>query len=172
VEGVAGPPAEAAGVAGAEVAFAAGLGSALAGLSEYGRSGPCGFAMTTVEIACLKISCSWLFVSSTTEYLSKERIRPVSFTPLSRYNVIVALSLRAVFKKESWMFCAGLFSTADLLIFGNVAAIHGRVPLFFLLQCAARPNPVWGTPRVNDTIGFTTVLFNPNLFGRRIAVES
>ena len=26
---------------------------------------------TTVEIACLKISCSWLLVSSTTEYLSK-----------------------------------------------------------------------------------------------------
>ena len=38
----------------------------------------------TVEMACLKISCSWLLVSSTTEYLSKERIRPVSFTPLKR----------------------------------------------------------------------------------------
>src|SRR5260370_41919452 len=40
--------------------------------------------MTTVEIACLKMSCSWLLVSSTTEYLSNDRIRPVSFTPLTR----------------------------------------------------------------------------------------
>ena len=39
---------------------------------------------TTVEIACLKISCSWLLVSSTTEYLSKLLIRPESFTPLIR----------------------------------------------------------------------------------------
>src|SRR5208282_725703 len=41
-------------------------------------------AITTVEIACLKMSCSWLPVSRTTEYLSKDRIRPVSFTPLTR----------------------------------------------------------------------------------------
>ncbi len=40
--------------------------------------------ITTVEIACLKMSCSWLLVSSTTEYLSNDRIRPVSFTPLTR----------------------------------------------------------------------------------------
>src|SRR6266851_5323316 len=40
--------------------------------------------MTTVEIACLKMSCSWLLVSRTTEYLSNDRIRPVSFTPLTR----------------------------------------------------------------------------------------
>src|SRR5579859_1958221 len=41
--------------------------------------------VTTVEMACLKMSCSWLLlVSSTTEYLSNERIRPVSLTPLSR----------------------------------------------------------------------------------------
>jgi len=40
--------------------------------------------MTTVEIACLKINCSWLLVSNTTEYLSNERILPVSLTPLSR----------------------------------------------------------------------------------------
>ena len=42
------------------------------------------FPMATVEMACLKISCSWLLVSSTTEYLSKERMRPVSLTPLNR----------------------------------------------------------------------------------------
>ena len=30
--------------------------------------------VTTVEMACLKISCSWLLVSSTSEYLSKLRI--------------------------------------------------------------------------------------------------
>jgi len=32
--------------------------------------------MATVDMACLKINCSWLLVSSTTEYLSKERMRP------------------------------------------------------------------------------------------------
>ena len=37
-----------------------------------------------VEIACLKINCSWLLVSSMTEYLSKERIFPDNFTPLRR----------------------------------------------------------------------------------------
>src|SRR5580658_1918806 len=40
--------------------------------------------ITTVEMACLKINCSCPLASRTTEYLSKERIRPVSFTPLSR----------------------------------------------------------------------------------------
>ena len=51
-----------------------------------GRS-PCpceSLPMATVEIACLKINCSWLLVSRTTEYLSKERIRPVNLTPLSK----------------------------------------------------------------------------------------
>src|SRR5262249_28663550 len=38
----------------------------------------------TVEIACLKMSCSWLLDSSTTEYLSKLLILPESFTPLIR----------------------------------------------------------------------------------------
>src|SRR5208337_4709904 len=41
-------------------------------------------AITTVDMACLKINCSWLLVSITTEYLSNERILPVSFTPLIR----------------------------------------------------------------------------------------
>jgi len=40
--------------------------------------------LTTVEIACLKINCSWLLFSSSTEYLSKDRIFPVSLTPLTR----------------------------------------------------------------------------------------
>lgn len=155
VEGAAGPPDDA-GVAGAVVAFAADLDSALVVLSEYGRSGACGFAITTVEIACLKISCSWLFVSSTTEYLSNERMRPVSFTPLSRYNVMIALSLRAVFKKESWMFCAGLLSTADLLVFGNFTDSSARLLVLAIVHsiaiqppkilvpahtCAAQPTP-------------------------------
>src|SRR5438105_1282024 len=39
---------------------------------------------TTVLMACLKMSCSWLLLSSTTEYLSKERMRPVSLTPLKK----------------------------------------------------------------------------------------
>src|SRR5260370_33529495 len=43
-----------------------------------------GFEATTVEMACLKMSCSWLLVSSTTEYLSKLLMRPESFTPLIR----------------------------------------------------------------------------------------
>jgi len=51
-----------------------------------GRCSPCSTerVLTTVEMACLKISCSWLLFSSSTEYLSKERIFPVSFTPLTR----------------------------------------------------------------------------------------
>jgi len=32
--------------------------------------------LTTVEIACLKINCSWLLFSSSTEYLSKDLIFP------------------------------------------------------------------------------------------------
>src|SRR3989442_165242 len=64
--------------------------------------------VTTVEMACLKINCSWLFVSRMSEYLSKLLIRPESFTPLSRYRVMTVLSLRALFRKLSWMFCAGL----------------------------------------------------------------
>src|ERR1700688_4095796 len=56
-------------------------------LTAVGRDSRCVCAareITTVEIACLKMSCSWLLVSSTTEYLSNDRIRPVSFTPLTR----------------------------------------------------------------------------------------
>src|SRR5205085_11342068 len=63
---------------------------------------PCaGRTIASVEIECLKMTCSWLLVSSTTEYLSNERILPLSFTPLSRYRVIGTLSLRAVFRNES-----------------------------------------------------------------------
>ena len=40
--------------------------------------------LTTVDMACLKISCSWLLFSRSTEYLSNDRIFPVSFTPLTR----------------------------------------------------------------------------------------
>ncbi len=40
--------------------------------------------LTTVEMACLKINCSWLLFSKSTEYLSNERIFPVSFTPETR----------------------------------------------------------------------------------------
>src|ERR1700684_506604 len=61
-------------------------------------------------MACLKINCSWLLFSSNTEYLSNERILPVSLTPLTRYIVIGVLSLRTVLRNVSWMFCAGLLS--------------------------------------------------------------
>lgn len=40
--------------------------------------------LTTVDMACLKINCSWLLFSSSTEYLSKDLIFPVSLTPLTR----------------------------------------------------------------------------------------
>ncbi len=43
-----------------------------------------GRPLTTVEMACLKMSCSWLLFSSRTEYLSKDRIFPVNLTPLTR----------------------------------------------------------------------------------------
>ena len=54
--------------------------------SEWVMCAPCGSGrpITTVEMACLKINCSCPLASNTTEYLSKERMRPVSFTPLSR----------------------------------------------------------------------------------------
>ena len=42
--------------------------------------------LTTVEMACLKINCSWLLFSNSTEYLSKDRILPVSLTPLTRVD--------------------------------------------------------------------------------------
>src|ERR1039458_575184 len=50
------------------------------------RPSACGptLPLTTVEIACLKISCSCALFSSSTEYLSKDRILPVSLTPLTR----------------------------------------------------------------------------------------
>src|SRR5438552_12759461 len=73
------------------------------------------------------MSCSWLPVSSTSEYLSKERIRPVSLTPLSRYRVMAVLSLRAVLRKESWMFCAGLFSICRSPLFETRQSAHENV---------------------------------------------
>src|SRR3954452_13604137 len=66
------------------------------------------FEITIVDIACLKISCSWLLASSTTEYLSKLLIRPESFTPLIKYIVRNVLSLRALLRNASCMFCASL----------------------------------------------------------------
>src|SRR5207245_10754602 len=70
--------------------------------------------MATVEMACLKINCPWWLVSSTTEYLSKERIRPVNFTPLRRQMGMLVRSLRAVLRKEDRIFCDGLCCIADL----------------------------------------------------------
>src|ERR1700722_1194243 len=67
-------------------AEAAGAGPTAAALvSVCGACPTCvGRPMTMVEMACLKINCSWPLASSTTEYLSKERMRPVSLTPLRR----------------------------------------------------------------------------------------
>src|SRR5690349_24160379 len=75
--------------------------------------------ITTVEMACLKISCSWLLVSRISEYLSKLLMRPESFTPLSRYSVIAVLSLRALLRKLSWIFCAGLSIVSPILRLGR-----------------------------------------------------
>ena len=74
--------AEAAVEAGDDAAPVAGTGFP----SECVRCGACGIVrpITTVEMACLKINCSCPLASRTTEYLSKERIRPVNFTPLSK----------------------------------------------------------------------------------------
>ena len=54
--------------------------------SADGRTSPkaTGRPLTTVEMACLKINCSCALFSKRTEYLSKERILPVSLTPLTR----------------------------------------------------------------------------------------
>ena len=63
-------------VAGAAAGFA----------SECAKCVPCDPTrpITMVEMACLNINCSCPLASSTTEYLSKERMRPVNFTPLNR----------------------------------------------------------------------------------------
>ena len=73
------PDALVGGTAVGPVATAAGL------PSPWAAKGACGTRpITTVEMACLKINCSWLLVSSTSEYLSKLLMRPESFTPLIR----------------------------------------------------------------------------------------
>ena len=58
-------------------------------------------AVVTVEMACLKISCSWLLASSTTEYLSNPLIFPISRTPPSRNIVTSILSRRIVLRYTS-----------------------------------------------------------------------
>src|ERR1700752_1614919 len=67
-----------------------------------------------VEIACLKISCSWDPDSSRTENLSKLRIRPVSLAPFRRYTTPEVFSRRTVLRKASWMFC-GACLPSDML---------------------------------------------------------
>src|SRR5881396_3630354 len=56
------------------------------------------FAVVTVEIACLKINCSWLFASRMTEYLSNPLIFPINFTPLMRKTVTGSFSRRTVLR--------------------------------------------------------------------------
>ena len=56
----------------------------------------------SAETECLKINCSWFFVSSAMEYLSKERTFPETFAPLSRWTVICLPAACATFKNDSW----------------------------------------------------------------------
>src|ERR1044072_4182513 len=67
-----------------------------------------------VEMACLKISCSWEPDSSRTENLSKLRMRPVSLAPFKRYTTTEVFSRRTVFRKASWIFC-GACLPSDML---------------------------------------------------------
>jgi len=67
-----------------------------------------------VEMACLKISCSWEPDSSRTENLSKLRMRPVSLAPLRRYTTTEVFSRRTVLRNASWMFC-GACLPSDML---------------------------------------------------------
>src|SRR6266852_3190739 len=103
------------------------------------------FTVTTVEMACLKINCSWLLVSRMSEYLSKLLMRPESFTPLSRYSVIAVLSLRALLRKLSWIFCAGLSIVSP--IYGRAGTPSGAVRLSIV-----HPN----AQRYTQTMGYRT----------------
>jgi hypothetical protein len=53
------------------------------------------------ETECLKISCAWVFVSSTIEYLSNERTLPETFAPFSKWTVMCLPPVSATFKNDS-----------------------------------------------------------------------
>ena len=69
-----------------------------------------------VEIACLKMSCSWLLVSRTTEYLSKERMRPVRLNSADQINGDIRCVLyEPCQKKNPEYFAPACCPSADLL---------------------------------------------------------
>lgn len=55
----------------------------------------------TAEMECLNTKCSCSAVSSTTEYLSKDRTVPETLIPLSRYTVTCLPPWRAAPKNDS-----------------------------------------------------------------------
>ena len=80
--------------------------------------------VTTVEMACLKTSCSRWPDSSMTANLSKLLMRPVNLTPLIRKTVTGSFSLRRWLRKTSCILC-GCFSM-DSLTFLNTLQVQGR----------------------------------------------
>src|SRR6266702_6191444 len=72
--------------------------AAVCGTGGGGGGAGAALAVVTVEIACLKINCSWLFDSRMTEYLSNPLIFPINFTPLMRKTVTGSFSRRTVLR--------------------------------------------------------------------------
>src|ERR1051326_1230831 len=56
---------------------------------------------SSAETECLKMSCSCVLVSSTMEYLSKERTLPEIFAPFSRCTVMCLPAARATLRNDS-----------------------------------------------------------------------
>jgi len=61
------------------------------------------------ETECLKMSCSWVFVSSTMEYLSNERTFPETFAPFSRWTVMCFPPASAMFRNDSCTLITDMF---------------------------------------------------------------
>src|SRR5258708_7698957 len=59
--------------------------------------------MNTAETECLKINCSCEMVSSTMEYLSKERTCPESLAPFNKWTVVCFPLASARLRNDSWM---------------------------------------------------------------------
>src|SRR5262249_3919162 len=116
--------------------------AAVCGTGGGGGGAETDFTVVTVEIACLKINCSWLFASRMTEYLSNPLIFPINFTPLIRKTVTGALSRRTVLRYTSWMFWDGvLFSIRNSLKIDERFQIQMDLVLdLFIISRSTKPS--------------------------------
>jgi len=70
---------------------------------DWHRSVHCLFLQQTsrAETECLNTRCSWVFVSSTMEYLSNERTLPEIFAPFNKWTVRCLPPASAPLKNDS-----------------------------------------------------------------------